>query len=1113
MNANHFSKRGSALLIVLGLLSFLMISAVAFSISMRTEHAAAASYRRNLMARELLATALTDARATVESAMLDQSVGFDFDNPATHTIERLAPFKDPNGDTYGRLISSRNFNSTTGGATGDQAGKNFPAYLLDDQMMRHVPPYIASTVYKTLEVMDGTRTEAGNYYIDWKPDWKPVIAKIPEAEIEVGGSTSKVSESVIGRMAWAVINLSDSIDINGIGSFSKSRGLGLTGNEFAFGSKDTAVQADELYRLVKSSDSVNGEVSGKLPVFYSNADISSYTAQAKSSILDVRPDGKLEPFSWEHALTTDGDDYYSPFSVYSFWPSTNRTDEIGTSSSGASSKLACNLVTPATLAPGLSLASNITTEINKIVSEGSSLPENFTRLLMDYIDKDSVPTAYDYEGQPIQDAYANAAPTVENVPMISEVAYLPDYWKSGDTPFVDDLQKNIEQAFEKAPPVDLPADKFKLLKTYPNDLSIKIPEAKLKVALRSYMPGYSENKEGYSFEISGLVGVSVYACSAEDKKKQLLDKSAVSTAIKKVDLGAASGNSLFTPSAESDFTGGKPSVEVQFKKESIPVLMPALGSAPSGDATKMKVSMTFLVDVFFNAKTMKSGSTIPADLVPAASVDKANYPVSLEDRLSSKLLPLDKQYFRITRAVTAEFSLTWKIKETPGTDGKPTTYTGTLVFDSANDGDLKVELAKDETLELGGQQLLPSNTNGVPSYMMQSTTDGAWQTIDPRYNWLSPMVGTADTVGSYGLSDQGYTAFSSPHWVFINGESLPSADNLSETAEAYENAHSGLMPFSLGLKVADVRYGYNNTEKLLLPSEVGFLPVPLADNVWNPNVNAYRTYSFANYFNTVAKFSFFRTIPLVDFSDSAFSGGSSLDYEKCSRLCRLFQGFSGKGYPEEHRSIMSAFAGQDDYLLCQRLRQFAMMGIQSSIKNAAYVSYQRLAVAKDKFRITNEMLDAIPNITDVKEDDLTTAKYDLFICNYLFPLPENNDLASARKWDGRTRPKTVNFLTELPDSGATETLATKMTNYNDKEGASSGKLGQNDITTLLATAAECFGDRQQLFLYLLRADAIAYNSGRDLAQHKPLSTARAVALIWRDAYGKLPDRIIYYQVL
>ncbi|MBR4318254.1 MAG: hypothetical protein IKT85_05885, partial [Kiritimatiellae bacterium] len=152
---------------------------------------------------------------------------------------------------------------------------------------------------------------------------------------------------------------------------------------------------------------------------------------------------------------------------------------------------------------------------------------------------------------------------------------------------------------------------------------------------------------------------------------------------------------------------------------------------------------------------------------------------------------------------------------------------------------------------------------------------------------------------------------------------------------------------------------------------------------------------------------------------------------------------------------------------------------------------------------------------------LETPKYDEFVTDYLFPLPKGGKRA-RRDWNGDqelykgggngrpARPQTVDFIVQ--DNGNGDSFADRLAAYNDTKGAGE-KLGQNDMTTLLSVAKECFGDRQQLFLYILRADAIAYNSGRDLSKFRPLSTARAVALVWRDAYGELPDRVIYYQVL
>ena len=257
MRPNFASNRGSALLIVLGLLAFLMISAVAFSISMRTEHSAAAAYRRNLLARELLSTAFADARATLDYALEGQrdDAGFNRDSASTRTVEALAPFKYPGEDRYGRLITSRNSDAFDATSVGDDP----IAYLLDGKVLAHVPPYVAYPVYMALEQQQPAVNEGadhlgdGNrYYIDWSAGWKPIKTKIPKLTVDVATAGNTIQEAVVGRMAWAVVNLSDSLDINAIGSASTCRGLGLTASEFAFGITDTA-KVKEAYALLKEN--------------------------------------------------------------------------------------------------------------------------------------------------------------------------------------------------------------------------------------------------------------------------------------------------------------------------------------------------------------------------------------------------------------------------------------------------------------------------------------------------------------------------------------------------------------------------------------------------------------------------------------------------------------------------------------------------------------------------------------------------------------------------------------------------------------------------------------------------------------------------------------------
>ena len=194
---------------------------------------------------------------------------------------------------------------------------------------------------------------------------------------------------------------------------------------------------------------------------------------------------------------------------------------------------------------------------------------------------------------------------------------------------------------------------------------------------------------------------------------------------------------------------------------------------------------------------------------------------------------------------------------------------------------------------------------------------------------------------------------------------------------------------------------------------------------------------------------------------------------------------------------------------------------------ASKVTYDRLTAASDSKRVPGALVtedlksldnDAIKNTTLDEEP-----KYDAFVRDYLFPIPEDAPSADSSTWNQSyelypgvegtpVRPKRLRDAIIQSEAGGNNTFAAKLMAYNTNA-SSSDKLGQNDMTTLVSIGNETFGDRQQLFLYILRADAIAYNSGRDLSQHKPLSTARAVALVWRDAYGELPDRIIYWQYL
>lgn len=1127
-------QRGSALLIVLGLLAFLMISAVAFSISMRTERSAAAAYRRNLLARELLSTAFADARATVEYALVSQrdKANFNRADTSTYTVEALAPFKYNGADRYARLITSRNSDAQDATETYDAEDEPI-AYLLDDKVMSHVPPYVAYTVYQALEQQvaevnpDVKREDSsGRYYLDWSAGWKPIYASIPEMSVDVNTSGNTVDTAIVGRMAWAVVNLSDALDINAVGSASTKRGLGLTGSELAFG-RPSSSSITEGYDLLESSDSETAELD--LPTFCSNADLAQYAARYDDSSL-LADNGDISPYSWQEAVATQEDGFYSPFAVYGFWPNRERKSESGTRTSTDSgsteTKLSCNDITATALSSSASATATTLIDAVDGIIGGSGAGLRLAQMLHDYLDADNEPTSF----QNNSDLYRNAQPTVEAVPMLSEVSYGAQGWdKNGEN--LKQVEDAIKKALEDIKPdlngitsaADVPTN------LGDKTLKISLPALSQQVGLRTYFPGAAFASGSYHFAPEGFIGV--VAAATQNNKAVKLNQEAITNKLTVSGSLSVDGGSASAPLFEaSDSTptiqlkGAELSLEIDGKD--IFVANPKASS--DGDTTTQEFTLNLLVDFMFRVVGTSSGG--PAiDLCPAIALKEYtsdNYPTSISARNSTGsngLARVDTQYFRVTRPLSISFKLEWEIKEQKDDAGNVTGLEANLNLASGK-LNLKVSSPFSSELDLNGTKWSKAQATGAPSCQMLSPESGTWYAIDPRYNWISPMHGCSDSPTDYvgsGLSNV-YPAFSSVHWLFQadnDGRITSGSETPSDAQTAYADKNSDLVPFSWGLKVEDIRYGYNDTDQLLLPAELTFLPVPYASNTWHPNQASYNSNTFSSYYASVAKASFFRTLPAVDLQDSV------LDYDKYTKLASLLRGFGGDNFPEEHRGIVHAFAGQDNYLLAQQLRQFAMLGIPSSIKQAAYVTYQRLKSAEGLKRVSAGMLDEdLKSLAGLQATADTTARYDDFVANYLFPLPKTSggQRTNAKDWrksqvlyEGKngvpTRPKTLDFIVQDGDDGTS--FADRLTAYNNKRTTAAEKLGQNDMNTLLAVAKECFGDRQQLFLYILRADFIAYNSTNALASHKPRSSARAVALVWRDAYGELPDRVVYYQLI
>ena len=178
-------RRGVALIIVLGLLGLLLISAVSFAVLMRTERNAATNYRHTSSARQMLHAGL--ARAIED---MNADIGDDlcpaWTNRTFISGSNTNPY--PENIFFSRYIS--------GGSGNDPV----PARLLTKDVMTYIP-----VLYH--------RRLTENIYAP--PEWIPI----------------NYSNSVIGRYAYAVIDTSGLLDANLVFTSTSNRWLGTSPGE------------------------------------------------------------------------------------------------------------------------------------------------------------------------------------------------------------------------------------------------------------------------------------------------------------------------------------------------------------------------------------------------------------------------------------------------------------------------------------------------------------------------------------------------------------------------------------------------------------------------------------------------------------------------------------------------------------------------------------------------------------------------------------------------------------------------------------------------------------------------------------------------------------------
>jgi hypothetical protein len=177
------SSRGSALLIVLGFLSFMIISAVSFAIYMRIERQATSNYRHTLVARHLLSSALVQSIKEV-----DQDLG----------ILYRFPSHSDNWDGLGNRTYLSVSSSTNG----------FARVVSFDSLA-----YVPALFMSELQFLNNAH-ESGIH-----PNWVQLAApieRVRSSTVNNGIPTFYFGGSnIVGRYAFVCLNISDLLNING----------------------------------------------------------------------------------------------------------------------------------------------------------------------------------------------------------------------------------------------------------------------------------------------------------------------------------------------------------------------------------------------------------------------------------------------------------------------------------------------------------------------------------------------------------------------------------------------------------------------------------------------------------------------------------------------------------------------------------------------------------------------------------------------------------------------------------------------------------------------------------------------------------------------------------
>ena len=994
------SKKGSALLIVLGFLSFMVISGVSFAIFMRIERQAASNYRHSVTARHLLNAALARAMDEVDSELRikdDQEIKWASipEQPEDEKVQVKFPkWKD----WPGRVKVS---------ASLEKADNGEDARVLSLEALSFLPGVLLNDVRRFAK-WDERDSKERNYM---GAKWLPLERSIDEA--------------LVGRYAYVCVNVSDMLDVNQCraslprNSYTNHVSMGhLLGDLNGRQKFDGYVNKDRLYLSLQDFYTAHYYRKGQTPT-EEESPYHEYITTGANGLATFGADSTRR-----HTFITDSfvkaePPYPGALNIFLNQPMDRNL---------------LNNERPA-MRDHIVFSSDLWWErFQRITADNNfigSLDKNrWAAVLKDYLDEDGI----------VCDL---GAPSVELAPMISLVAfndnllkaelYLRDETRPKSGPGGGTVTGRrctfrilTAGSFSQGFPVNvLVAWPFKY---FEEKLQLRDPKFKMEGVWI-----FTLTKDGEKVT-ADIVGEPNRTVLRQEWKSEITDIDTAMFSEAAIQVNQDKCYKNFTLEFKTPINGQNEIELLDFDEDGT-ALYPSKDTIPVEEMGNLRVEMTFLIRIYDGAGNLL---TRPVDQVPC-EID------------------------------IGQFSYNEMISEW-GQTGTRKLYFKTQLLKDNNKGD------HDPSKWLTG-------TIPADSSILYAAEEG-WNSLevpDPRFN------------------------YSPANWI---------ASKMSGTSPAEEMPQSTKYLLGLDGRDNDIFMSVSDAGYMQSPGELGFVIRPYI-------------------VNTTTDIDFEKRQSINELN------GNNSDFNAMFRTVRLYD-HGGKGPNQRRDFVYNNFyvAKADDSLPGPRVNPFSDLkdNDRSTVREAALID----TPLDYYFASTNK--DAVALSKDLNDNDPHRATLD----RRLFNSHEAPRQASRQVWEDfvdewsksfdeawydNNKPRTIDGQAQRSNGNANSRkfkIATEWRSnlsdiygdweafkwYDDDSGQNQTKIFENgslskplheiDRKMLYSFSLDSFSDRQQLFLYFIRAETAmpTLGAGSGGSGGRSLAGGRAVALVWRDPYPR-----------